>query len=59
MRNKQSNVDVGSGINKYLIRELKNKNIILNSVRTHRLLTLIAFFSQQFKLKTKYRFKLR
>jgi len=30
------------GINKYLNRELKNKNIVSNSVRRHRLASLIS-----------------
>jgi len=37
-------------MNKYLIRELKNRNIVSNSVRMHRLMTLISKSSQQFQL---------
>ena len=47
----------GPGINKYLIREFKNKNIVSNSVRMHRLASLISKLSQQFQLY-KHRFKL-
>ena len=39
----------GSGINKYLIRVLKNKNIVLNSVRMHNLASLLSKCSQQFQ----------
>ena len=52
-------VDVrGSGINDYFIRELKNKKIVLNSVRMHRSASLVLRFSQQFQIP-KHRFKLR
>ena len=45
------NVDTGgSGINKYLIKELKNKNIVSNSVRIHHLASLLSTFSVKFHI---------
>ena len=59
MRKSNENVDTGgSGINKYLIKELKNKNIVSNSVRIHHLVSLLSTFSQQVQIH-KHCFKLR
>ena len=45
-------VDVGrSGLNKYVIREMKNKNIVSNGARMHPLASLISKCSQQFQLQ--------
>jgi len=44
-------------MDKYLIREMKNKNIVSNSVRMLRLASSISKCSQQFQLP-KDRFKL-
>ena len=45
-------------VNKYLIRELKNKTIVSNSDRLHYYASLLSTFSQQFQLP-KHRFKQR
>jgi len=42
---------MGSGIDNYLIRESKNKNIVSNSVRMHRLSSLISFFLSSFNFQ--------
>jgi len=52
MRKKQYKYgSMGSGIDNYLIRESKNKNIVSNSVRMHRLSSLISFFLSSFNFQ--------